>query len=192
FLKPKPGTADDSGRDIRANRHRETKQCCAADDHQDHLERVERLPFQMTLTLQDQLIGDAHHAFPLSLRGRQCRPLSFNDLSVYYWTDLISVLTLSAWGPSSFARLSSIGSEIFLKPDLSTSVTILMPIALSLLAAASSSSNAFFGSCIVTSRPASSTHFFCSSLKLCQSLSLIHRMALFASCCVIESTGAGS
>src|SRR5664279_895613 len=77
-----------------------------------------------------------------------------------YLIDTIRLLILSACGPRSLASLSSIGLEIFWKPDLSTSVTILMPIDLSLAAAASSSAKAFFGSCVLTSLPAASTHFF--------------------------------
>src|SRR5476651_1156136 len=109
-----------------------------------------------------------------------------------YLIDTIRFLILSACGPSSLASLSSIGLEIFWKPDLSTSVTILIPIPLSLSAAAASSSKAFFGSCVLTTLPAARTHFFWSSFRLVHSLSLIQRMALLASCWVIESTGAGS
>jgi len=44
----------------------------------------------------------------------------------------------------------------------------------------------------LTSRAAACTHFFCSSLRLCQSLSLIHTMQLLASWPVIDMTGATS
>ena len=46
-----------------------------------------------------------------------------------YWIERISVFTLSACGPSSFASLSRYGSAIFWKPDLSTLSTTLTPIA---------------------------------------------------------------
>ena len=75
---------------------------------------------------------------------------------------------------------------------MSTFGTTLMPIDLILLSAFVSSSKARFGSMLVTSRPAASTHFFSSAERLCQSLSLTQRMALFASCSEIESTGATS
>src|SRR5476649_1428961 len=120
------------------------------------------------------------------------RPLYVTVEGRDYFIDEIRVLILSACGPSSLASLSSIGLEIFWKADLSTSVTILMPIPLSLPAAAASSSKAFFGSCVLTTLPAARTHFFWSSFRLVHSLSLIQRMALLASCWVIDSTGAGS
>ena len=64
LLEPEPGAANDAGGDIGANRHRKSEQRQATDDHQDHLKAVERPPFKVTLTLQDQPVGDAHHGHP--------------------------------------------------------------------------------------------------------------------------------
>jgi hypothetical protein len=71
LLEPEPGAANDAGGDIGTNRHRKTKQRKAADDHQDQFKRVERPPFKVALALQDQFVGNAHHAYPSIWRGRR-------------------------------------------------------------------------------------------------------------------------
>src|SRR5499427_6319692 len=91
----------------------------------------------------------------------------------------IRSLILVACGPRSADILSRYGSAIFWKPDLSTSLTILTPMDFNLVA----------DSC---SRAVAWTQFFCSEEKLFHNLSLIQVKLLFASCSVIESTGATS
>src|SRR5262249_48835900 len=158
-------------------------------NHQQHaLERAEPLPFQVALALQYEPVSDAHRRPRIAGERPDASPLR----AAAYLMAPIELLILSACGPRSFASLSSIGLDIFWKLDLSTPVTILTPIVLSRVVAASSSANAFFGSWMLTSRPASKTHFRWSALRLFQSLSLIQTIALLASCSVIDKTGATS
>jgi hypothetical protein len=78
------------------------------------------------------------------------------------------------------------------EPLLSTFLTTLTPIFSSFASASCSSLNAAVGSFLLTSSAAACTHFFCSSERLRHALSLMNSAALFASCSVSESTGAGS
>src|SRR5215467_15267405 len=104
----------------------------------------------------------------------------------------IKSLILVACGPRSADILSRYGSAIFWKPDLSTSPTILTPIDLSLVADSCSSATALAGWLRLTSSAAACTQPFCSEERLFHSLSLTQVKLLFASCSVIESTGATS
>ncbi len=60
FLQPQPGMADGAGDDVGGDRHRKAEAEDAAQDHQHGLEPVERPPFQMTLPLQHQFVGECH------------------------------------------------------------------------------------------------------------------------------------
>src|SRR5689334_17886340 len=101
-------------------------------------------------------------------------------------------LTFVACGPRSADILSRKGSAIFWKPDLSTSLTILTPIEVSLVADSCSSAIAFAGWFLLTSSAAACTHFCWSGVKPFQVLSLTQVKLLLASCSVIDSTGATS
>src|SRR5207247_6658003 len=60
FLQPQPGMADGPRDDVGRYRHRETETQDAAADHQEEFKLVERPPFQVTLPLQYQFVGDGH------------------------------------------------------------------------------------------------------------------------------------
>src|SRR5262249_28979292 len=104
----------------------------------------------------------------------------------------IKSLILVACGPRSADILSRYGSAIFWKPDLSTSPTILTPIDLSLAEDSCSRATALAGWFRLTPSAAACTQSFCWDEKLFHNLSLTQVKLLFASCSVIESTGATS
>ena len=58
FLQPQPGVADGPRDDVEHHRKREAETQHAAEHHQDQFELVERAPFQVTLPLQHQFVGD--------------------------------------------------------------------------------------------------------------------------------------
>ena len=64
FLQPQPGMADGPRDDVSRHRQRKSEAQHAAHDHQEQFEPVERLPFQMTLSLQHQFVGDSHRLNP--------------------------------------------------------------------------------------------------------------------------------
>src|SRR5215475_12087053 len=104
----------------------------------------------------------------------------------------IKSLILVACGPRSADILSRYGSAIFWKPDLSTSLTILTPMDFSLVADSCSRAIALAGWFLLTSSAVACTQLFCSEERLFHNLSLTQVKLLFASCSVIESTGATS
>src|SRR3954470_4212456 len=61
LLKPQPGMADGAGDDVGGHRQREAEAEHAAEDHQRELEPVEPAPFEVTLALHQQFVGDGHH-----------------------------------------------------------------------------------------------------------------------------------
>src|SRR5438270_637259 len=109
-----------------------------------------------------------------------------------YFTSRTSFNSSTACGPRVEAVLSWIGSAIFWKPDLSTSLTNLMPIFSSLPIDSCSRSIALPGSSLLTSSAAACTHFFSSSLKPFQALSLTQMQLALASCSDIDMIGATS
>src|SRR6266478_1814638 len=60
LLQPQPGMAEGPRDDVSRHRQRETEAQHATEDHQDQFEPVERSPFQVTLPLQHQFVGDGH------------------------------------------------------------------------------------------------------------------------------------
>ena len=60
LLQPQPGMTDGPRDDVAGHKQREAETQHAANDHQCQFEPVERLPFQMTLPLQHQFVGDGH------------------------------------------------------------------------------------------------------------------------------------
>ena len=64
FLEPQPRMTDAAGDDIESHGRREAEQQCPAQHHQDEFEHIERAPFQMTLTVQYELVGEPHGPAP--------------------------------------------------------------------------------------------------------------------------------
>ena len=60
FLQPQPGMTERARDNVGRHRQRKSEAQHAANDHQDHFEPVERLPFQVMLPLQHQFVGHGH------------------------------------------------------------------------------------------------------------------------------------
>src|SRR5215471_17721105 len=194
LLQPQPGPADLARDDVEDDGRAKAEQQQAAQHHQHGFKRVERAPLEVTLPLKHQAFGDGHDR-SMQIRGRQ-RPAScdqhFGFPRPVQAMPRIKSLILVACGPRSADILSRYGSAIFWKPDLSTSPTILTPIDLSLVADSCSRAIALAGWFLLTSSAAAWTQLFCSGERLLHNLSLTQVKLLFASCSVIDSTGATS
>jgi hypothetical protein len=64
FLEPQPRMTDAAGDDIEGHGRRKAKQQQPAQHHQGEFEHVERAPFQMTLAVQYELVGEPHCPAP--------------------------------------------------------------------------------------------------------------------------------
>src|SRR6187399_258016 len=193
FLGKKPGVTDRACDDVAKHDNTEAGDANAAQDHQQVFEGVERAPFEMALLVQDQAVETHHGISGISARMRRAGgSRASRPGPTDYWTLRTSPRTFTALGPRSDASLSWIGLLICWKPLLSTSLTTFTPIFSSFASAWCSRSKATAGSFWLTSSAAACTHFFCSSVRLLQALSLMNSAALFASCSVSERTGAGS
>jgi hypothetical protein len=121
FLQPEPGMADGSRDNVEHDRQREAEAQQPAKHHQDQFELVERPPFQMTLPLQHQFVGDGHRQNSQERSDRR-NPYARRNLRNYahagdrgvgrdpklriYLIARIRFLIFSACGPSSLASLS--------------------------------------------------------------------------------------
>ena len=147
----------------------------------------------MAVALQDQgaVVVEFRHFSSIKSKGGACAP-PFGQECAAYFTSRTSLRIFTACGPRSAADLSWIGCAFFMKPLLSTFSTTLTPSYFSLSPDSFSSLSAIAGSRFDTSSAAACTHFFCSAVRLFQVLSLTQMQLLFASCSVIDSTGATS
>ena len=145
LLQPQPRRADRAGDHVEEDRQREHRDADAAQHHQGRFDRVERLPLQMAVALQDQGAKVGHSGLRELRRGagcgagRQRTRDRRHDGADGYLTSRTSLSSLTACGPSSAASWSWIGCAALMKPDLSTSSTTFTPIALSLSAESFSS-----------------------------------------------------
>src|SRR5215471_1087410 len=64
LLEPEPGVADRARQNVEQDGERKAEQREPAYDHQAHLELVEDSPFQMTLPVEHELVGDRHRRSP--------------------------------------------------------------------------------------------------------------------------------
>src|SRR6516162_354523 len=194
LLQPQPWPTDLAGDDVEDDSAAKAKQQEAAQHHQDGFKRVERAPLEVTLPLKHQSFGHGHDD-SMQIRGRarsaSC-PSTLGFPQPLQAMPRIKSLILVACGPRSADILSRYGSAIFWKPDLSTSLTILTPMDFSLTADSCSKATALAGWFLLTSSAAACTQPLCSEERLFHTLSLTQVKLLFASCSVIESTGATS
>src|SRR5262249_23233664 len=162
LLQPQPRRADGARNDVAEHRQREHGDADAAEDHQHRLERVERLPLQAPVALQDQGAHVGHGVFlSREMNAQQVRRkrsrASVRAGSIAYFTSRTSCSSFTACGPSSLASWSWTGAASFMNPVLSTFSKTFTPNVLSLSAESFSSLSAIAGSFFETSSAAACT-----------------------------------